>query len=69
MRNITKEYVIKLAKKIHKGCERTAYIKKQALKADLYLTIHGLRDMKIETEENCFAMLSDIFGSVIDGEV
>ena len=61
--------IIKLAKKIYNGADRTNYIKSQAKKADFYLTINGLRDLEIETEENCFSMLVDIFGSVINGEV
>lgn len=61
--------VLKLAKKIYNGCERTPYIKSQAKKADLFLTINGLRELELETEENCYSMLVDIFGSVINGEV
>jgi hypothetical protein len=61
--------VLKLAKKIRNGCERTAYIKSQAKKADFHLTVNGLREMELETEENCYSMLVDIFGSVINGEV
>lgn len=61
--------VLKLANNIYNGCKRTAYIKAQAKKADFFLTINGLREMELETEENCFSMLVDIFGSTINGEV
>ena len=66
---MTTQSVLKLAKKIYNGCERTAYIKSQAKKADFFLTVNGLREMELETEENCYSMLVDIFGSVINGEV
>lgn len=66
---MTTQSVLKLAKKISEGCERTSYIKAQAKKADFFLTVNGLRGMEIETEENCFALLIDVFGSVIYGEV
>ena len=66
---MTTQSVLKLAKKIYNGCERSAYIKSQAKKADWFLTIKGLREMELETEENCYSMLEDIFGSVINGEV
>ncbi len=66
---MTTKSITKLAFKIYNGCERNSYIKLQAKKADLYLTINGLREMELETEENCFSMIIDIFGSVIDGKV
>lgn len=66
---MTTTTVLKLAKKIYNGCERNAYIKAQAKKADFFLTVNGLREMELETEENCYSMLVDIFGSVINGEV
>jgi hypothetical protein len=66
---MTTTTVLKLAKKIYNGCERTSYIKSQAKKADFYLTINALREMELETEENCFSMIADIFGSVINKEV
>lgn len=66
---MTTQSVLKLAKKIRNGCERTAYIKAQAKKADYFLIVNGLTEMEIETEENCYSMLVDIFGSVIKGEV
>lgn len=66
---MTTTTVLKLAKKIYNGCERNAYIKSQAKKADFFLTINGLIEMELETEENCYSMLVDIFGSVINGEV
>ena len=66
---MTTKTVLNLAKKIYNGCERNSYIKSQARKADFFLTINGLRDMELETEENCFSMLEDIFGSVINQEV
>ena len=66
---MTTTTVLKLAKKIYNGCERSAYIKSQAKKADFFLTINGLRDMQLEVEENCFSDLVSIFGSIIYGEV
>lgn len=66
---MTTTTVLKLAKNIRNGCERTPYIVSQAKKADFFLTINGLRDMQLEVEENYFSDLVDIFGSVIYGEV
>lgn len=66
---MTLKRVLELARKIYNGCERTAYIKSQSKKADLFLTLNGLREMEIETESECFSMVIDIFGSVINGEV
>lgn len=59
--------IINLAKKVLSGCDRTPQLKAQVKKADFQLTIMGLRDMEIEVEENCFSMVSDVFGSVIHG--
>jgi len=66
---MTTKSITKLAFKIYNGCEKTLYIKSQAKKADFYLTINALREMELETEENCFSMITDIFGSVINKEV
>ena len=66
---MTTTTVLKLAKKIYNGCERNAYIKAQAKKADYFLIVNGLTEMEMETEENCFTMLTAVFGSVIYGEV
>ena len=67
MENLTS--VIKLAIKIRNGANRTAYIKRQSEKADWFLQTKGLTEMEVEYEPRCFFNLSDVFTSVINGEV